>query len=129
MNPSRIAIIIPACNEEACIGPVLEELLTVIDREKFIVAVGVNHSSDRTAEIAQQYPVVVAETARRGYGHGCQAAINAVVETFPEVEAYCFMAADGASDPADLAAWSRRTSRATPWCWERAQAGARTGAR
>ncbi|MEP6820836.1 MAG: glycosyltransferase family 2 protein [Chthoniobacterales bacterium] len=103
MNTSRIAIIIPACNEEACIGRVLEELLTVIEREKFVVAVGVNNSSDRTAEIARQYPVVVAETARRGYGHGCQAAINALEEAFPEVSAYCFMAADGASDPSDLA--------------------------
>lgn len=103
MNTSRIAIIIPACNEEACIGLVLEELLSVMEREKFVVAVGVNNSSDRTEEIARRYPVVVAETARRGYGHGCRAAIDALDEACPEVEAYCFMAADGASDPSDLA--------------------------
>ncbi len=103
MNTSRIAIIIPACNEEACIGPVLEELLAVVDDEQFVVAVGVNNSSDRTAEIARQYPVMVVETARRGYGHGCQAAIDALEEVDPEVQAYCFMAADGASDPHDLA--------------------------
>lgn len=103
MNTSRIAIIIPACNEEACIGLVMDELLAVIDREKFIVAVGVNNSSDRTAEIARDYPVEVAETDRRGYGHGCRAAIDALEESWSEVGAYCFMAADGASDPADLA--------------------------
>ncbi len=103
MNTSRIAIIIPACNEEACIGRVLEELLSVIEREKFVVAVGVNNSSDRTAEIARRYSVVVAETDQRGYGHGCRAAINALEEAFPEVSAYCFMAADGASDPTDVA--------------------------
>lgn len=124
MNTSCIAIIIPACNEEACLGPVLEELLTVIDREKFVVAVGVNHSSDRTAEIARQYPVVVAETARRGYGHGCQAAIDALGEAFPEVEAYCFMAADGASDPTDLAGLVAAYEQGYPMVM-----GARTGRR
>jgi len=30
----QLAIIIPACNEEACIGPVLDELLAAIDRDK-----------------------------------------------------------------------------------------------
>ena len=102
MNTSRIAIIIPACNEEACLAPVLEELLAGIDREKFLIAVGVNNSTDRSAEIARRYPVVVAETEARGYGHGCQAAIEAVNEACAEVTAYVFMAADGASDPADL---------------------------
>ena len=99
----RIAIVIPACNEEECIGRVLEELLARIAPEKFLVAVGVNGSSDRTAEIARGYPVLVAETTKRGYGHGCQTAIDAVNEAYPEVAAYCFMAADGASEPTDLA--------------------------
>ena len=101
--PPRIAIIIPACNEEECLGRVLEELLARIAPEKFLVAVGVNGSSDRTAEIARGYPVLVAETTKRGYGHGCQAGIDAVNEAYPEVAAYCFMAADGASEPTDLA--------------------------
>ncbi len=99
----RIAIIIPACNEEVCIGPVLEELLTVVDPEKYVIAVGVNHSSDRTAEIAREYPVCVAETAARGYGYGCQVAIDAVTRAEPSVSAYVFFAGDGASDPHDLA--------------------------
>ncbi len=99
----RIAIIIPACNEEACLGFVLEELLGAIDPARFVVAVGVNNSTDRTAEVAQQHPVIVAETARRGYGHGCRAAIEAVNRAHPDVAGYVFMAADGASDPADIA--------------------------
>jgi GT2 family glycosyltransferase len=52
----RIAIIIPACNEEACIAAVLEELLATIDPAKCVVAVGVNDTRDRTAEIARRYP-------------------------------------------------------------------------
>jgi hypothetical protein len=98
----RIAIIIPACNEEACIAPVLEELLASVDRAKFVIGVGVNDSNDRTAEIARRYPVIVGETNARGYGHGCMAAIDAVNRRVPAVGAYLFFAADGASDPADI---------------------------
>ncbi|MDQ6766146.1 MAG: glycosyltransferase [Verrucomicrobiota bacterium] len=100
----RIAIIIPACNEAACIGAVLEELLASVSATKYVVAVGVNNSSDRTAGIARQFPVVLAETTERGYGYGCAAAIAAVTEAYPTVEAYVFFAGDGASDPQDLLA-------------------------
>ena len=98
----QLAIIIPACNEEACIGPVLDELLAVIDRDKFAVAVGVNGSSDRTTEIARERGVFVCETEQRGYGYGCQAAIDLVTAAIPELRAYIFFAGDGASDPRDV---------------------------
>ena len=102
MRLPEIAIIIPACDEAACIGPVLDELLGALDLEKFVLAVGVNGSSDATAEIARQRPVLVAETERRGYGHGCQAAIDLTKNLFPSIRAYIFCAGDGASDPQDL---------------------------
>lgn len=102
-STAPIAVIIPACNEEACIGPVLEELLASIDPAKYVVAVGVNDSSDRTAEIARQFPVLVTETAVRGYGYGCQQAIDVLTKSNPAVNAYIFFAGDGASDPRDVA--------------------------
>jgi hypothetical protein len=98
----EFAIIIPACNEAACVGAVLDELLAAVDPEKFIVAVGVNASSDATAQLARQRPVLVAETQRRGYGHGCQAAIDLTNNLFPAIRAYIFCAGDGATDPHDL---------------------------
>jgi glycosyltransferase involved in cell wall biosynthesis len=98
----EFAIIIPACNEAACIGAVLDEFLATIDPEKFVIAVGVNGSSDATAQIARQRPVLVAETVRRGYGHGCQAAIDLTNNLFPTIRAYVFCAGDGATDPHDL---------------------------
>lgn len=103
----RFAIIVPACNEEACIAPVLEELLATLDPATHIVAVGVNGSTDRTAELARKYPVIVAETTERGYGFGCQRAIDEVTRQHPSLEAYIFFAADGASDPRDLPALIR----------------------
>ncbi len=102
MRLPEFAIIIPACDEAACIGPVLDEFLAVLDPERFVIAVGVNASCDRTAEIARQRPVLVTEADRRGYGYGCQAAIGLTNNFFPSVRAYIFCAADGATDPRDL---------------------------
>ena len=101
-SDGRFAIVIPACDEEECIGRVLDELFAVIDREKFVVAVGVNGSSDRTATIAREHGALVAETQPRGYGYGCQAAIDLVMAAVPQVRAYIFFAGDGASDPQDV---------------------------
>ena len=98
----QYAVIIPACDEEVCIGRVLEELGATIDLDKFAVAVGVNGSSDRTAEVARAHGALVAETAERGYGHGCQSAIDLVAAILPPMRAYIFLAGDGASDPHDL---------------------------
>ncbi len=99
----QIGIIIPACNEEACIATVLSELINAIDPEKFVVVVGVNGSTDRTAEVARGFPVLVAETPLRGYGHGCQAAIDLAASDLPSLRSYIFFAGDGASDPRDVA--------------------------
>ena len=107
----RIGIVIPACDEEPCIAAVLEELLRVTDPREYAVAVGVNGSSDRTAELARRFPILVAETAERGYGHGCMAAIAALRREVPSVDAYVFFAADGASDPRDIALLSAAYAR------------------
>jgi hypothetical protein len=98
----HFAIIIPACDEEECIGRVLDELSGTIDPEKFVIVVGVNGSSDRTAEVARGRGALIAETTERGYGHGCQRAIDLVAATLPSVRAYIFLAGDGASDPQDV---------------------------
>ena len=102
MHLPEFAIIIPACDEAACIGPVLDEFRGAVDPERFVIAVGVNGSSDATAEIARKRPVLVAESERRGYGHGCQAAIDLTKNLFPSIRAYVFCAGDGATDPRDL---------------------------
>jgi hypothetical protein len=81
---------------------VLDELLSVVEPARFIVAVGVNGSSDGTARIARERGVLVAETRQRGYGYGCRAAIDLVTAVAPQIRAFIFLAGDGASDPADV---------------------------
>ncbi len=108
MRLPEFALIIPVCDEAACIGQVLDEFLEAVDPEKFVIAVGVNDSSDRTSEIARQRPVLVAETESRGYGYGCQAAIGLTNKLFPSVQAYIFCAGDGATDPRDIRGLTNR---------------------
>ncbi len=104
----RIALILPACHEEETIEVVLDELQDKLDpRWEWIVAVGVNGSptgEDCTADLARCHSLrpVVAETPARGYGFGCQAAIDRLAETGVAPDAFIFFAADGANDPADL---------------------------
>ena len=114
-RPGKVALILPACHEEETIIPVLDELQATLDpRDAWIVAVGVNGSKpggDRTAGLAGGHALapIVAETPARGYGHGCQAAIDRVEALGLTPAAYIFFAADGANDPRDLgpllAAW------------------------
>lgn len=98
----RFAVIIPACDEEPCLGAVLDELHAALAGRSYLVAVGVNGTADRTAEIARAHGALVAETAARGYGHGCQAAIDLLEREHPPVDGYVFFAADGANDPRDI---------------------------
>lgn len=119
------AIIIPARNEEPCLAQVIAELRAVIGDE-IPVAVGVNASTDRTADIARSAGALVAETDLAGYGHGCRAAVDLLNATRP-VGSYIFFAGDGADDPRDIAALMTeqqrgaemvlgcRTTRRTNW--------------
>ncbi|NNE92512.1 MAG: glycosyltransferase, partial [Verrucomicrobiales bacterium] len=103
--PSKFAIIIPVQNEAECLGEVLSELkplLAEIDRHEFVIAVGLNGCTDRSGEIATEAGVLVGESDRSGYGHGCLAAIDAALNVEPDIAAFVFYAGDGANDPRDI---------------------------
>ena len=48
-----LAIILPACNEEASLGPVLDELLPHARQHGAVVAVGLNDCTDRSRAVAE----------------------------------------------------------------------------
>ncbi|MBC7856362.1 MAG: glycosyltransferase family 2 protein [Pirellulaceae bacterium] len=98
----RVGIVIPACDEVECIETTIAELRRVLPWEPLKIAVGVNGSRDGTADLCRRLGVLTAETAKRGYGHGCMAAIRLLDAEEPEIDAYVFMAADGANDPRDV---------------------------
>ena len=68
LNSARIAVIIPAFNEEGSIGQVLDDISSDIVEEVIVVN---NASSDRTAEEAEKLNATVLTETRRGYGSAC----------------------------------------------------------
>ncbi len=98
----RYGIIIPVCDEETCLGQVIDELQQVLPKQEFVLAVGLNATSDASGEIAAARGAIVGRTEKRGYGYGCMAAIDALQVAGEEVEAYIFCAGDGASRPQDV---------------------------
>jgi glycosyltransferase involved in cell wall biosynthesis len=68
----RVTVVMPARNEEASIGPVLDEIPhALVDR----VIVVDNGSRDRTADIARARGVTVVSEPTAGYGRACLAGI------------------------------------------------------
>jgi glycosyltransferase involved in cell wall biosynthesis len=95
MKP-RVAVVMPALDEEQAIGGVLDSL----DRG-FVeqVIVGDNGSTDRTAELARARGAIVVGVPERGYGAACWGAMSRIGR---DVDVVVFMDADGSDDPADM---------------------------
>ena len=70
----RVAVIIPALNEETAIGSVLDAIPRWVDD----VLVVDNGSTDRTAAVARAHGARVIREPRRGYGQACLTGIAAL---------------------------------------------------
>ena len=83
-NPEqlRIAVVIPALNEEASLPKVLGDLPW--ERLAEVVVVD-NGSSDQTAVIAQAHGATVLSEPRRGYGRACLAGIEYLKDKQPDI--------------------------------------------
>ncbi len=73
-NNIKIAVIIPALNEEKTIGRVIDAVPSWVDR----ILVGNNGSTDGTAQEALKHGAVVVDEPFRGYGAACLAAVEAL---------------------------------------------------
>ena len=67
-NKPVIVVIIPAHNEEASIGKVIQDIPGDLVST---VIVGNNNSTDQTKEVAQTAGAVVVDESRKGYGWAC----------------------------------------------------------
>lgn len=73
------SIIIPAFNEEASIGKLLDKLIELKFHEKYEILVVNDGSSDNTLGIIKQYPVkVISTNINRGYGAALKTGIRKV---------------------------------------------------
>ncbi|MFQ5892956.1 MAG: glycosyltransferase family 2 protein [Nitrospinota bacterium] len=90
----RVTAIIPALNEEAAIGPVVEGLVRTGLRDVIVVD---NGSADSTAERARAAGARVVTEPQRGYGAACWAGLQAA----HEADVVLFLDGDGSDDPAE----------------------------
>ncbi len=95
--PARVALLIPALNEEASIGHVLSNLPEGVFSQVVVVD---NGSTDRTAEVARALGATVVREPRRGYGRACLAGLAALEANTDTV---VFMDADSSDVPEEAA--------------------------
>lgn len=99
------AVIIPARNEEACIGDVVREVRRYFDGP---VVVADNGSTDATVAMALAAGAQVATEPIPGYGRAC----NAGARIVGDAEVLVFMDGDGSDCPEDIPALVRAAENA-----------------
>ncbi|HEY4001996.1 MAG TPA: glycosyltransferase family 2 protein [Candidatus Xenobia bacterium] len=93
---ARVAVVIPACNEEASLPHVLADLPPVWE-----VIVVDNNSRDATVSVARARGARVVAERVQGYGFACLAGIASLS---PETRIVVFLDADYSDDPGELPA-------------------------
>jgi glycosyltransferase involved in cell wall biosynthesis len=97
MTAEKVAIVIPALNEETALSQLLTEIPT--DVAQWIIVVD-NGSTDGTAAVARTAGATVASEPKRGYGRACLKGLSTATSLGAEIAV--FMDGDGSDDPADL---------------------------
>ena len=99
MNAPRVVVVIPALDEEASLGRVLDAIPRTVEA----VVVCDNGSRDRTAEVARAHGALVVHEPRRGYGSACRRGLEAVRgRPYGPPDVVCFLDADSSDYPEDL---------------------------
>ncbi len=91
----RVAVIIPALNEESALPTVLAAIPRELVED---IIVADNGSTDRTTAVAHQGKARVVYEARRGYGAACLAGVSSA----GEADILVFMDGDASDDPREL---------------------------
>src|SRR2546428_8517991 len=97
MVTEKVAIVIPALNEQAVPHRLLAELPP--NFAQWVIVVD-NGSTDATASVAQRSGAIVASEPLRGYGRACLKGVKTACSLGAEM--VIFMDGDGSDDPTDL---------------------------
>ena len=100
----RVAVIIPALNEEHAIRSVLRD----IPRNFVDEAIVYNGSTDGTARVAESLGAAVRWEPMKGYGAACLAGIKAL---WTDIEIVVFLDGDYSDHPEELETWPTTSGR------------------
>lgn len=95
---SRVAVLMPALDEEEALPAVLGAIPSWVDRTVVVD----NGSTDRTVDVARAGGAEVVTEPRRGYGSACLAGIGHLEHHGPTPGILVFMDADGSDDAGDM---------------------------
>lgn len=99
-NFEGIRVIIPAFNEEASIGKVLQAIPAFVEE----VIVVNNASSDATKSVAKNAGATVLTEQRMGYGYACLKGIDYIKKNHPQTKIVVFLDGDFSDFPEYLTA-------------------------
>jgi glycosyltransferase involved in cell wall biosynthesis len=94
-SQARVALIVPALNEERSIGAVVRSLPLGLYSQVVVVD---NGSTDRTAEVARAAGAQVVSEPRRGYGSAC---LRGIAALDPAADVVVFMDGDASDLPGE----------------------------
>lgn len=92
---TEVRVIIPAFNEEASIGRVINDIPKEVDE---IIVVS-NNSTDKTEEVAQQNGATVLVEEQKGYGYACLKGIEYLQQKHPSTSIVVFLDGDYSDYP------------------------------
>jgi len=94
----KIIVIIPAFNEEASIGKVIQEIPEIVSE---IIVVS-NNSTDSTAEVAKNAGATVLFEPNKGYGYACLKGMDYISKKIEKPSIIVFLDGDYSDYPAEL---------------------------
>jgi glycosyltransferase involved in cell wall biosynthesis len=95
----KVAVIIPAFNEEQAIGNVVKDIPKAIGAA---VLVCNNGSTDRTVEEAEKAGAIVLTENRKGYGYACLKGMSYIEQNLPETDVVVFIDGDYSDYPEEM---------------------------
>lgn len=97
-SDQKIAVVIPAYNEESSIAKVLRDIPDMVNE----VVVVDNNSKDNTAQVAREGGATVLKQPLQGYGNACLMGIHYFEHQSPKPDILVFLDADYSDHPEQL---------------------------